>query len=104
MAARCGAGMRRVLRFPRKVRTNLLSLVQLQRTGVRLASRNADFRENLENRARLYFQLFREIIDSNLTHPPLFNVCRQMALKNSSQPHGPFSLSCPLSKYLLLYA
>jgi hypothetical protein len=89
MAARCGAGMRRVLRFPRKVRTNLLSLVQLQRTGVRLASRYADFRKNLENRARLYFQLFREIIDSNLTHPPLFNLCRQMALKNSLLPLGP---------------
>jgi hypothetical protein len=71
---------------------------------MRLARSYADFRKNVENRARLYFQLFREIVDSNLTHPPLFNVCRQMALKNSSRPHGPFLLSCPLSKYLLLYA
>jgi hypothetical protein len=77
------ACMRGVPRFPRKVRTNLLSLIQLQRTGVRLASRNAELRKNVENRPRLYFQLFREIVDTNLTHPPLFNVCRQKALSRS---------------------
>jgi hypothetical protein len=68
--------MRIALRFPHKVRTNLLSLVKLQRAGVRLARRNADSWKNVENCPRLYFQLFREIVDTNLTHPPLFNVCR----------------------------
>lgn len=80
MAGRCRACMRGGPRFPRKVRANLLSLVQLQRTGVRLARRNAKLWKNVENRSRLYFQLFREIVNSNLTHPPLFNVCRQKAL------------------------
>ena len=71
------ARMRRGLCLPRKVRTNLLRLVQFQRAGVRLPARNAEFRKNVENRPRLNFQLFREIVDTNLTHPPLFNVCRQ---------------------------
>jgi hypothetical protein len=75
VTARRRACMRGVARLPRKVRTNLLSLVQLQRAGVRLARRNAQFRKKVENRPGLNFQLFREIVDSNLTHPPLFNVC-----------------------------
>ena len=80
VASGCRACMRGVPRFPHKVRTNLLGLIQLQRTGVRLACRNAELRKKVENRPRLYFQLFREIVDTNLTHPPLFNVCRQKAL------------------------
>jgi hypothetical protein len=83
VAAGRRACMRGVPRFPRKVRTNLLSLVQFQRTGVRLACRNAELRKNVENRSRLYFQLFREIVNTNLTHPPLFNVRRQKALSRS---------------------
>jgi hypothetical protein len=80
VAAGRRACMRAVPRFPRKVRTNLLSLVQLQRTGVRLACRNAELRKNVENRSRLYFQLFREIVDTNLTHPPLFKISYPMHL------------------------
>ena len=75
--------VRGALRVPHKVRTNLLSLVKLQRAGVRLARRNADSWKNVENRPRLYFQLFREIVNTNLTHPPLFNVCRQQAVSRS---------------------
>jgi hypothetical protein len=48
MASVRAARMRRRLRLMRKVRTNLLSLIQLQRTGVRLAGSNADFRKNVE--------------------------------------------------------
>ncbi len=77
------ACMRGRFRLTHKVRTNLLRLVQLQRAAVRLARRNADFRKNVENRPRLYFQLFREIVDSNLTHPPLFNLCSQKVLSRS---------------------
>ena len=82
--AGCRAAMRAgVLRLPRKVRANLLRLVQLQRAAVRLPGRNADFRKNVENRPRLDFQLFREIVDTNLTHPPLFNLCRQKVFSRS---------------------
>ncbi len=80
MTARRNASMRRSApRFPHKVRTNLLRLVQLQRAAVRLAAGNAEFRKNVENRPRLDFQLFCEIVDTNLTHPPLFSLCRQKA-------------------------
>ncbi len=44
VASRRRAGMRGMPRFPRKVRTNLLRLVQFQRAGVRLAAGNAQFR------------------------------------------------------------
>jgi hypothetical protein len=73
MAARCSARMGRGLGVLRKTRTNHLRLVQLQGTGVRLDASHAEFRENVENRPRLNFQLARQIVDTNLAHPPLFN-------------------------------
>ena len=66
-------GMRSRSRFLRKMRTNPIRLVAFERTGVRFARRNTELRKNVENRARLYFQFFREIVDTNLAHPPLFN-------------------------------
>ncbi len=63
----------------REVRANLGCLVRLQRAGVRFGSSNTELRKNVENRARLDFKLFREIVDTNLAHPPLFNPCRQKA-------------------------
>lgn len=83
VAARRRPRVRGTLRFPCKVRTNLLSLVKLQRAGVRLARRNAYSWKNVENCPRLYFQLFCEIVNTNLTHPPLFNVCCQQAVSRS---------------------
>jgi len=83
LAARRRPRVRGALRFPGKVRTNLLSFVKLQRAGVRLARRNPDSWKNVENRPRLYFQLFREIVNTNLTHPPLFNACCQQAVSRS---------------------
>jgi hypothetical protein len=65
--------MRSRSRFLRKMRTNPIRLVAFERTGVRFARGNAEFLKNVENRAGLYFQLFREIVDTNLAHPPLFN-------------------------------
>ena len=73
VAGRRTCGMRCRSRFLRKMRTNLFRLVAFERTGVRFARRNTELRKNVENRARLYFQLFREIVDTNLAHPPLFN-------------------------------
>ncbi len=66
-------GMRSRSRFLRKMRTNPIRLVAFERTGVRFARRNTELRKNVENRARLYFQLFCEIVNTNLAHPPLFN-------------------------------
>ena len=62
-------------RVLRKMRANLLRLVRFQRAGVGLAASHAEFRENVENRAALDFQLARQIVDTNLTHPPLFKTC-----------------------------
>ena len=66
-------GMRGRPRFLPKMRTNLIRLVAFERAGVRLARSHTEFRKNVEYRARLDFQLFREIVDTNLAHPPLFN-------------------------------
>jgi hypothetical protein len=64
--------------LPLEVRANPVGLLRLKRAGVRFPSGHADFRKNIENRARLDFQLFREIVDTNLAHPPLFEIfCRQ---------------------------
>jgi hypothetical protein len=58
-----------------KMRTNLLCLKFFQRTGVGLAFGQADFRQYVQNPATLDFHLAREIVDTNLTHPPLFKMC-----------------------------
>ena len=47
----------------------------LQRTGVGLAGGQAELRQYVENLPALDFHLAREIVDSNLTHPPLFKLC-----------------------------
>lgn len=48
-----------------------LSLIGLDRAGVRLSS-NADRFKRIENRPALYFQFSCQIIDSNFAHPSLF--------------------------------
>jgi hypothetical protein len=73
VAARSGGAVRCRSRLLRKMRTNLVRLIAFERTGVRFARRNTELRKNVENRARLYFQFFREIVDAYLAHPPLFN-------------------------------
>src|ERR1035438_1845574 len=57
------------------MRANLIGLVVFQRTGVGLAAGQADFRQYVKNLTALYFHLSREIVDTNLTHPPLFKLC-----------------------------
>jgi hypothetical protein len=49
---------------------HLLSLVVLERTGVRLLLGDTSFRKNVENCLAFNFQLPSQIVDSNLTHPP----------------------------------
>jgi len=58
-----------------ELRANLLRLVIFQRTGVGLAARQAEFCQYVKNLTALDFHLAREIVDSNLTHPPLFKIC-----------------------------
>jgi hypothetical protein len=41
---------------------------------VGLAGSQAEFRQNIENLPALDFHLAREIVNTNLTHPPLFKV------------------------------
>ena len=52
---------------------HLLSLVVLERTGVRLLLGDTSFRKNVENRLAFNFQLPSQIVDSNLTHPPYYS-------------------------------
>jgi hypothetical protein len=73
VAASRGGAMRPRSRILRKMRTDLIRLVAFKRAGVRFARRHTEFLKNVENRARLDFKLLREIVDTNLAHPPLFN-------------------------------
>jgi hypothetical protein len=64
----CG-GM--TLASPLEMGANLLRLVFFERAGVRLLFGNADFLQNIEDRLAFDFQFSGQIVDSNLTHPPL---------------------------------
>jgi hypothetical protein len=54
---------------------NLLCLIVFQRTGVGLAGGQAELRQYVKNLTALDFHLACEIVDTNLTHPPLFDIC-----------------------------
>jgi hypothetical protein len=55
-----------------ELRAHLLGFIFLERAGVGFTRSQAKLRQHVKNLAALDFQLSREIIDSNLTHPPLF--------------------------------
>jgi hypothetical protein len=57
-----------------KMRANLIGLIVLQRTGVGLSSGQAKLRQYVENLPALDFHLACKIVNSNLTHPPLFEL------------------------------
>jgi hypothetical protein len=42
---------------------------------MRLSRGQAELRQYVKNLPALDFHLAREIVDSNLTHPPLFKLC-----------------------------
>jgi urocanate hydratase len=50
---------------------HLLRLVFFQRTGVRLLFGDSNFRQNIEDGLAFDFQFPGQVVDSNLTHPPL---------------------------------
>jgi hypothetical protein len=56
----------------RKLPANLFGFILFERAGVGLARCQAKLRQYVKNLAALDFQFSREIVDSNLTHPPLF--------------------------------
>jgi hypothetical protein len=58
-----------------KRRADLFGLVVFQRTGMGLAAGQAELRQYVKNLPAFDFHLAREIVDSNLTHPPLFEIC-----------------------------
>ena len=62
------------VRFPSRaeVCAHLRRFVLFQRTGMCFLLGDADFFQHIENRFALDFQLSRQIVDSNLGHPPLF--------------------------------
>ena len=53
---------------------HLLSFILFKRAGVRLSGTQTEIGQHLENLPALDFKLARKIVDSNLTHPPLFTV------------------------------
>jgi len=58
-----------------KMRANLVSFVPFDRTRMCLAFSQTEFREYVKNLPALDFHLAREIVNSNLAHPPLFRMC-----------------------------
>jgi hypothetical protein len=59
----------------RQMPTHLLRFIGLKRTRVGFAGAQAELRQYVENLSALDFHLAREIVDSNLAHPPLFRTC-----------------------------
>jgi hypothetical protein len=64
-----------------ELRTHFFGFIFLERTGVRLSRTDAELCQDIKNLAALDFQLSREIVDSNLTHPPLFEICPSPQLR-----------------------
>jgi hypothetical protein len=65
------------------MRANLCRLMLFKRAGVGFARSQAEFRQYVKNLPALDFHLAREIVDTNLTHPPLFKICCPMPVSRS---------------------
>jgi hypothetical protein len=87
-----GTGSRRAsaarTRAAVKMLAHFLGLEGFQGAGVRLAAIQAEFHQNLKNPLALDFHLACEIVDTNLTHPPLFKICYPMPVSRSWLPLG----------------
>ncbi len=68
--ARGFRGSRRLFGMSAEILADQYCLVLLDRAGVRLLFGNSDFGKRVKNRLALDFQLPRQIVDSNLAHPP----------------------------------
>jgi hypothetical protein len=69
--ARGRLGRRVSLARPAEVDPNFFRFVVFERTGMGFLLGNPDFGQHIENRFALDFQLPSQIVNSNLTHPPL---------------------------------
>jgi hypothetical protein len=69
-----------------EVRADLVSLVILDRTRVSFTLTKAEFSEHVKNLTAFDFHLTREIVNSNLAHPPLFRICYPMPFSRSGAP------------------
>jgi hypothetical protein len=58
-----------------KYSAHLFGLIVFNRAGVSFAITQAELSQNIKNLFALDFHLAREIVDSNLAHPPLFETC-----------------------------
>jgi hypothetical protein len=63
--------------------TNFFRLVFLNGAGVGLLFRHTHFRQYIQNGFTLNFQLPGQIVDSNLTHPPLFSSTLPLSLHSN---------------------
>jgi len=70
-----GRRARMTARSAVQMHANLLRLVVLQGTRVSFSVGQAEFRQYVKNLPALDFHLACEIVDTNLTHPPLFKMC-----------------------------
>jgi glycerol-3-phosphate O-acyltransferase len=66
-----------------KLRAHLLRFVALERARVGFAGAQAKLCQHVKNLPALDFHLSREIVDSNLTHPPLFKPAAKTPLSCS---------------------
>jgi hypothetical protein len=57
-----------------KIRANLYGLIFFERARVSLPRSHAHLVQNVQNFAALSLYFARQIVDSNLTHPPLFSL------------------------------
>jgi len=71
-----------------EMNAHLLRFVCLERARVGLAGGQTEFRQNVKNLFALDFHLACEIVDTNLTHPPLFELLRPKPVRCSSLPLG----------------
>jgi hypothetical protein len=81
-ARRCAAGRGGTI-AALKLRAYLLRFVGLERARVGFAGAQAKLRQYVKNLPALDFHLAREIVDSNLTHPPLFKPAAKTPLSRS---------------------
>lgn len=56
-----------------QISAHLFGFMLFERTGMGFLLDDSDVRERIENTFAFYFQLSCQIVNSNLTHPPLFS-------------------------------
>ena len=79
-----------------KLSTNFVRLVIFQRTRVSLTLGQAQLHQYVKDLTALDFHLACEIVDSNLTHPPLFKMCCPRRLVAHSYPTAMVGFQVPI--------